>query len=101
MNKKSILNAVLASAYITLVVILINLASKIQTTSSSFIVPIIMISLFTLSAAVMGYLFVYQPLRLYLDGKKKDAVSMFLQTVAIFACITLIFFILYFVGVLH
>ena len=51
-------------------------------------IPIIMLSLFVLSAAVMGYLFLAEPIKLYLDGEKIQATRMFFTTVVIFACIT-------------
>lgn len=56
--------------------------------NDTLIVPIAVISLFTLSAAVMSYLFLYQPIQLYLNGNKNDAINLFLRTVAIFAGIT-------------
>ena len=64
---------------------------------NSFIVPVAVISLFTLSAAVMAYLFCYQPIQLYFDGHKKSAITLFLHTVGIFGLftaliLTLIFF---------
>jgi hypothetical protein len=62
--------------------------------------PIVIISLFTLSAAMMGYLFLFQPLQLYLDGKKKLAVNLFIQTLATFAGLTALFLVLYFTGIL-
>ena len=55
---------------------------------NSFIIPFAAISLFTLSAAVMGYIFCYQPIQLYLDGHKKVGVKLFLQTVGTFGLIT-------------
>lgn len=63
--------------------------SNYQSSIDEIIMPIIMLSLFTLSAAIMAYIFGYQPLQLFLDGKKKDAVSLFLKTVGIFGGITL------------
>jgi len=42
-----------------------------------------MLSLFTLSAAVMGYLFAAEPIMMYLDGKKKEAVNFFFTTVGV------------------
>jgi len=42
-------------------------------------------SLFVLSAAVMGYLFISEPIMLCIDGEKKHAVKAFLSTVGIFA----------------
>ncbi|MDD4381831.1 MAG: hypothetical protein PHE21_00590 [Candidatus Dojkabacteria bacterium] len=91
MTKKPFINALIAILYIIFIVLLITGISSIstlQSNTSEFVAPIIMISLFTLSAAVMGYVFCYQPLRLYLDGKKEQAVKLFIKTVIIFACIT-------------
>jgi hypothetical protein len=48
----------------------------------------------------MGYVFLYQPLLLFLDGHKKNAVNLFLQTVAVFAGITAVVLVLLFSGVL-
>lgn len=68
--------------------------------NSFIIAPVAAVSLFTLSAAVMGYIFCYQPAELYFDGKKKEAVRLFLRTVAVFAGITTLMLILLFTGVL-
>jgi hypothetical protein len=68
----------------------------IQTTTNDFIMPIIMLSLLVLSVAVMAYIFGYQPLVLFLDNKKKEAISLFLKTVGIFGGITLGVILLYF-----
>ena len=57
-----------------------------------------LLSLFVLSAAVMGYIFFYQPTQLYLAGKHKEAVNMFLKTVGFFATITLVFLAIVFVS---
>lgn len=59
-------------------------------TPDTFLDPVIFLSIFVLSAAVMGYLFVGEPLQLYLRGERKEAVSFFLKTVASFAIITLV-----------
>lgn len=89
-----------ASLYIVLIVLILNYASKTQASSDSFVIPVIMISLFTLSAAIMGYLFCYQPIILYLDGKKEKAIKLFLQTIGIFASITVLALILFLTGIL-
>lgn len=99
MTKNPFYNAISASIYIVLVVLLMNFVSKGEDPSAAIIAPIMMISLFTLSAAVMAYIFLYQPIMLYLDNKKEKAVKLFVQTVGIFASLTLIPFILYIAGI--
>ena len=76
MSKNPIINALLAGVYIVLVVTVINYASQFTAQNQSkFVGPIAFLSIFTLSAGIMGYLFVFQPLQLYLDGKKKQGVN--------------------------
>lgn len=99
MNKKPFLNALAALVYIILVVLVMTTISGVQSNVNQFIIPIMVISLFTLSAAVMGYIFCYQPLRLYLDGKKEEAVKLFLKTVGIFACMTISIIVVYFITI--
>jgi len=65
----------------------------------TILAPIAMISLFTLSAGVMGYIFGLQPILLYLDGKKKAAVQLFLKTLMVFGLLTVVMLILLFTGV--
>lgn len=96
MTKNPFLNALAALVYIILVVLGMTAISGVQNDFNMYIMPVMVISLFTLSAAVMGYIFCYQPLRLYLDGKKEQAVKLFLQTVGIFACILLVMIVVYF-----
>lgn len=101
MTKNPLINALTAITYIVILVSGITLIPDNGFDSSivEFVAPILMISLFTLSAAVMGYLFCYQPLRLYLEGEKKNAVSLFLKTVALFAIFPIILFVLYLLGI--
>ncbi len=98
MSKNPFYNALAAIIYILTIVLAINSISDLETNEYplSLVTPVLVLSLFTLSAAVMGYLFCFQPLRLYLDGKKEEAVKLFLKTVAIFAIIPLTIFLLYF-----
>ena len=74
MTKNPFINALTAVTYIVVLVSIMNLIPDNGFDSSivEFVAPILVISLFTLSAAVMGYVFCYQPLRLYLDGKKEQ-----------------------------
>lgn len=88
MTKNPFINALAAALYIIIIASVMFYGTSDQSGPDSVFAPIAFMSLFTLSAAMMGYLFFYQPLQLYLDGKKKKAVNLFLQTLAVFALIT-------------
>ena len=99
MTKNPLLNALAATTYIVLIALVLFYGTIFKVGNNSFMAPIALISLFTLSAAVMGFLFCYQPLQLYFDNKKTQAVNLFLQTLAVFAVITALIFIVLFAGV--
>ena len=89
MSKNPILNALCASAYIILVVSVMTFVTQpLKNKPDTFAAPIIVLSVLTLSVAVMAYLFFYQPLLLFIEGKKKEAVSLFTKTVGVFGVIT-------------
>ena len=56
----------------------------------SIIYPMLGLAVFTLSAAVMAYLFFYQPVIMFLDGQREKGVKLFLQTIGVFAVGTII-----------
>ena len=100
MTKNPFLNALAAIAYIVLVVFVMNFVAKyLGDKEDGLIAPMLALSLFTLSASVMGYLFVFQPVKLYLDGEKQAGVKLFVGTVAIFAVITLLVLVAALVGI--
>lgn len=99
MTKNPFINAFAAIVYIVLVASVMFYGTKNLGPANSIIAPIAIVSLFTLSAAVMGYIFLYQPGMLYFDNKKKQAVALFLQTVGVFGGITVIFLFVLFTGV--
>jgi len=100
MTKNPILNALAAIVYIVLIATIMFYGTRnIPGPDNSPLAPIVALSVFTLSAAVMGYLILLSPLRLYLDGKKKEGVNLFVQTIAAFAVITAIAISLLFSGV--
>ena len=98
MTKNPFLNALAASAYIVFIGFFMSWGTRMAPKQDSWLAPVAVISLFTLSAAVMGYVFLYQPGLMILDGKKKQGVTLFLQTVAVFAVLTLIALVLVFTG---
>ncbi len=100
MSKNPIINALCASGYILLVVTVMTFISQTQSDKpDTFLAPIVALSMLTLSVAVMGYLFFYQPLVLFIAGKKNEGIELFVKTVAIFAGITLLFLVLLFSGI--
>jgi hypothetical protein len=95
MSKNPIVNALSASAYIFLVVTVMTFVTKpLQNKPDTFFAPIVMLFVLTLSVTVMAYLFFYQPLLLFIENKKKEAVNLFVKTVGIFAVITALVLIL-------
>lgn len=89
MTKNPILNALSASAYIILVVSVMTFVTKpLQNKPDTFVAPIMVLFVLTLSVTVMAYLFFYQPLLVFIEGKKKEAVNLFLKTVGYFGVIT-------------
>ena len=88
MSKNPFLNALAATAYITVIASVLYYGLQAITPVDSVMVPITLLSLFVLSAAMMGYFFLYQPAQLFFENRQKEAVKLFLATAAIFACIT-------------
>ena len=101
MSKNPIINALSASAYIILVVSIMTFVTHpLKNKPDTFFAPITILSVLTLSVAVMAFLFFYQPLLLFIEGKKKEAVNLFVKTVGIFAAITAVVLILLFYGLI-
>ena len=101
MSKNPIINALSASAYIIFVVSVMTFVTQpLKNKPDTFFAPITFLFVLTLSVAVMAYLFFYQPLQLFIEGKKKEAVNLFLKTVGIFAAITTVVLILLFSGLI-
>src|SRR3972149_5492534 len=100
MTRNPLINALTAVLYIFIIAFVIFYGTKNMSPANSFFAPVAMISLFTLSAAMMGYFFLYQPAQLYFDGKKKIAVNLFIQTLISFGVITALLVSLLFSGIL-
>lgn len=99
MSKNPFINAFAAIAYIVFIASVMFYGTR-NTPDDNFLAPVLALSVFTLSAAVMAYIFGYQPAMLFLDGKKKEAVDLFLKTTFIFGGITAAILLLFFSGIL-
>lgn len=101
MSKNPIINALSASAYIFLIVSVMTFVTQpLKSKPDTFFAPIVFLSVLTLSVAVMAFLFFYQPIQLFIEGKKKEAVNLFIKTVGVFAAITAAALILLFSGLI-
>jgi hypothetical protein len=101
MTKNPFINAVSASAYIVLIVGIFTLISRThRDMPDTILAPVTILFILTLSVAVMAYLFFYQPLQLFIEGKKKESVSLFVKTVGVFAALTGVVLILLFSGLI-
>ena len=96
MTKNPYLNAGAASLYIIVIASMMRFASTYAKPDDSFFAPIAFLSLFTLSAGFMGYAFLSQPITMFLSGEKKQAVTLFVQTLGAFGVITAVFLVLAF-----
>ncbi len=91
--RKPFLYALSAVLYIVILVLIVNsTASMIP--KETIVIPMTMLSLFVLSVAVMGFLFLSEPLQLLIEKKKQEAVIFFAKTVGFFACFVAILAIL-------
>lgn len=93
--KSSVINALGASLYVILVASFIySLGNWFSGSNENIFIPIAMLLLFVFSAALTGFLIFGRPVIWYLDGKKREAVSLLLYTLIIFFAITLLAFFL-------
>ena len=91
MTKNPVVNALAAFGYIVLVVVVMSWGSKMhQFVDNTLMAPLVAISIFTLSTGVMACVFCYQPIQLFFEGKKKQAIDLFLKTVMVFGGITIL-----------
>jgi small-conductance mechanosensitive channel len=93
--KKPFLYALLAAIYIVFIVNLINTITSILP-GKTILIPMTMLSLFVLSAAVMGFLFLSESLYLLIENRRREAIAFFAKILGIFACFVAIFTILLF-----
>lgn len=81
------LHAVGVVIYTSLVAVFMQNGEVIFGSAKTLLVPVVILLLFVLSAAVAGALVLGRPIMLYFDGQKKEAVKMFIWTVGWLAII--------------
>ncbi|MCX6781842.1 MAG: hypothetical protein NTW66_01880 [Candidatus Magasanikbacteria bacterium] len=86
---RSLLNAIGVGAYVAVIALIMQNGERIFGKMNNILGPIAFLLMFVLSAAVTGGLMLGKPVMLYLDGLKKEAVKMFIFTVAWLFVITL------------
>src|SRR5690349_2669704 len=96
MNKilnRALIDSLGTFVYIVLIVSLIFSLQMFSSKPDNILIPIAMLLLFVCSAAITGFLVFGKPIMLYIDGKKKEAVSLLIYTLGILVLITIIAFI--------
>jgi len=89
MSRNPYINALAATAYIVFVVLLITYGpAYVRDKPDTILAPMAMLSLLVFSVAFMGYLFFLQPIQMFLEGQKREAVELFTKTLGSFAVIT-------------
>src|ERR1700722_17441362 len=91
MTKNPYLNALCAVVYIIAVVLLITYGPIfVRQKPDTIFAPMAVLSLLVLSVVFMADVFFFQPVFLYLEGQKREAVQFFTKTLVTFALITAI-----------
>jgi hypothetical protein len=91
--KYAFVNAFSTTAYIVVLVsVLFNFPRRFLEDAETILAPIMMLMVFVFSAAITATLVLGRPIMWYLDGKKKEALHLFLYTLAVFFVIILLIF---------
>ncbi|MDB5237592.1 MAG: hypothetical protein JWL88_694 [Parcubacteria group bacterium] len=84
------MNAIAAAAYISGVALFMQFIQSLRhDTPDTLLDGMGILSLLVFSAAVMAFLFFYQPVLRLVEDKRAEAVSYFLKTLGIFGVLTL------------
>ena len=87
--KTAALNAILTALYIILIASFLFYAQKfLGQKPDTVLAPIVMLCLLVFSASVTGLLIFGKPVLWYLDGKKKEAITLLIYTLGVFLVIT-------------
>ena len=84
MTTKPFLNALIAAGYIGIIVTILSNTEHFDARGFGMIAPVTFLSLLVLSAALMGYLFFYQPVRLLIERQPEEASTFLISTIVSF-----------------
>ena len=90
--KNAFINAGLTTIYVGGVALCLSYTSQIfgqGQNEETVLIPIVMLLLFVTSAAITGFLVFGRPILWYLDGRKKEALSLLAYTIGFLAIITI------------
>lgn len=91
-RKTAVVNALATALYVIAVACFMYFASNMKLgRNNTVLVPITLLLLFVFSAALTGFLLFGKPILMYLDGKKKEAMSLLSYTLMTFSLVTFIF----------
>lgn len=94
----ALLNALATTVYVAAVGSFMYLGSVVKLgRTNTLLIPIAMLLLFVLSAAVTGFLIFGKPAQWYVDGKKKEALSLLKYTLFFFGILTFLALVVLFV----
>jgi len=92
--RNAVLNALGTAGYVVLIATFLSNASKFfgPDEPKTVLIPIAMLLLLIISAAITGFLVFGRPVLWYLDGKKKEALSLLGYTLGVLFVITVFAF---------
>jgi len=91
--KSSIINGLVTSLYVILIAAFIYyFGNSSFAPNNSVFIPIAMLLLFVFSAAFTGILVFGKPILWYMEGKKREALSLLFYTLGVFFIITILAF---------
>lgn len=94
-RKMALINAGLTTLYIVGVGCFMYYGNSIKIgKTNAFLAPIVLLLLLVMSASITGFLIFGKPALMYIDGKKKEALSLLAQTLTFFSIITFLAIIL-------
>ena len=87
------LDALGVAVYVVVISLILGQGEKIFGKMDNFLGPVALLLLLVLSAAITGALTLGRPILLYLQGRKREAIKLFLYTLGWLFLMTLLVFI--------